>query len=352
MKNDNNYNIEDLIFDDSFLEFVEGKNEKSSNYWENWLLKHPEKKDEFIKAVQILKTLLNTKKSKVYTDKHKALQNLLQKIEQNRPKHKIRILSNYMFRVASIILFAVLISSILWFLSGRITRNTGSYCELIVPVGEKSQIVLADGTHVWVNSGSRLKYPTQFGNKSREVFLQGEAYFDVVKKDNHSPFIVNTKDVKIKVLGTAFNVKCYPGDVKTQTTVIRGLVEVTNTTGIHKSVLIKPNQMATIVNGDRSGMGTLNTIRNIEVKNVKTEPVVSWKDQLLVFSDEPLNEIAVKLERWFNVKIKILDDSLGKECYNGKFVHNETIYQVLEAIQLTTPIKYKVINNEIIIDKK
>ena len=354
MESADNKGFEDLIFDSSFQEFAHGTNEQAIKFWESWLVKHPDKKEEFTKAIKVLRTLRNTRKSLVEIDKHQALRNLLQKIEKQQIKRKdtIRLLNPYILRIASIILITLIISSVwIWFALRKETSNQ-SYCEVIVPIGEKSQVILADGTHVWVNSGSHLKYPSKFGSKLRDVYLEGEAYFDVIRKEN-APFIVNTKDVKVKVLGTAFNVKCYPDDVKTQTTVIRGLVQVESITDHKKSVLLRPNEMAIVsVIKDNSRADKITNIRSIEVKNVKTEPVICWKDQLLVFSDEPLDEIAVKLERWFNVKVKIVDKSLGKERYNGKFVHNETIYQVLEAIKFTTPITYKVTNNEIVIDRK
>jgi ferric-dicitrate binding protein FerR (iron transport regulator) len=118
-------------------------------------------------------------------------------------------------------------------------------------------------------------------------------------------------------------------------------------------VLIKPNQMAILKYSGPAETGNLKPIESLNIENkVNTVVITSWKDQMLVFADEPFEDIAVKMERWFNMKIRIDDNLLKHERYTGKFVHNETVYEVLEAIKLTTPIVYTVKNEEIIIKRK
>jgi ferric-dicitrate binding protein FerR (iron transport regulator) len=184
------------------------------------------------------------------------------------------------------------------------------------------------------------------------VTLEGEAYFDV-KKQGKSTFAVNTHDARVVVLGTAFNVKSYPEDQKTQTTVVRGLVRVESREKGIDPVLIRPNQMAVIKNSTPADADSMKPVERLKVVNeVNTLVITSWKDQMLVFADETFEDIAIKMERWFNMKIKIEDTLLKQERYTGKFVHNETLYEVLEAIKLTTPITYTVKNEEIVITKK
>ena len=227
------------------------------------------------------------------------------------------------------------------------------YNEIIVPIGEKSQIILSDGSHVWINSGSHFKYPVNFSNDKRDVILEGEAYFDVTNRRG-TKFVVNTHDVRIEVLGTAFNVKSYPEDKKTQTTVVRGLVSVESKISKDAPILIHPDQMATIHEEPRISTPDITTsAKNLVITNkVNTAVITSWKDQLLVFADETFEDIAVKMERWYNVKISIDDNELKQARYTGKFVHNETIYEVLEAIKITTPIKYSVTEAGITITRK
>jgi transmembrane sensor len=350
-----NYSIEDLILDETFREYTEASNEESVNYWNNWLKEYPEKADDVRKAKTILITLLSSRKIEIEADKDESLKKLMKEISKI-PKEggsMIRF-SSFWMRAASVILLAIAFAWIWQIISvnRKMAAQKIVYNEVIVPVGEKAQVILSDGTHVWINSGSRFKYPVEFGKASRDVSLQGEAYFDV-KKRGKSTFTVSTNDVRVVVLGTAFNVKAYPEDLKTQTTVVRGLVRVESKDKGIDPVLIRPNQMAVLKSARPAAANTQQPIRSLKIENqVNTVVITSWKDQMLVFADESFEDIAVKMERWFNTKIRIEDDQLKQERYTGKFVHNETVYEVLGAIELTTPIVYTVKNEEIVIKRK
>lgn len=344
-------NFEDFILDESFREFVTGSHEESILFWNNWIETHSEKADEFKKAINILKTLLHPRKIEIKVDKYESLQQMLGKIEVDMPEPVSRRFTLPVWaKVAAFIVLSVGLAWC-WNLAYSVFKSgeTIAYNEIIVPIGEKSQVVLSDGTHVWINSGSSFKYPERFAEHSRDVFLKGEAFFDVTKRNNQL-FVVNTQDARVKVLGTAFNVKAYPEDTKTQTTVTRGLVSVQSTRTNEQAVLIRPNQMAVVKKktdqiSDKQQAPKVEVLTVIDKINV--DAITCWKDQLLVFNNEPFEDMALKMERWFNVKIIIKDNSLKKERFNGKFVHNETVYQVLDAIKLTTPIRYKGVDNEI-----
>jgi transmembrane sensor len=342
----------ELILSESFREFVEGTNLESTRIWNEWITVHPERKEALDTAVNVLKTLMNTRKSEIIVDKNESLSKLMKYIDEEKPKsaRTISLLNSIWFKIAAVSLLVIGLSS-LWnvFRSHEIKVRELAYNEIIVPLGEKAQIILSDGSHVWINSASKLRYPVMFGETSRDVTLEGEAFFDVVKKHGQT-FVVNTRDVKVNVLGTAFNVKCYPGDEKTQTIVVRGEVKVEDIYGDQKAVIIKPNEMATLQNRIVPDQATSH-LNPITVRKVDPESLVSWKDQLLVFNGESFEDLAIKMERWFNVRIKIDDMELNTERYSGKFVHNETVYQVLEAIKITTPIVYKVEKDTIIISK-
>jgi transmembrane sensor len=242
---------------------------------------------------------------------------------------------------------------------GNNLSNKVVYNEVIVPEGAKTQLTLSDGTKVWLNGGSKLRYPANFITKIREVQLEGEAFFDV-SENKSKPFIVRTTDVQIKVLGTAFNVKSYAGDKTIETTLIRGLVEIREikSHSLSEPLLIKPNQQATFIKEyrnlkikDKNPRQTLKDLPeklpSIKINQVNTLPIISWKEKTLVFDNSTLEEIAVNLERWYGIKIHILNNDLKKFKYKGRFNHNETIYQVLEVIKVTTPIKYEIKNYEI-----
>lgn len=361
MNNKDYSNAGDFILDDSFREFIEGTRDESVNYWKAWILEHPEKNEEVGKAKNILLTLLSHHKKEINADKNEAVKILLTRIEnqdrdlksnQPLPGPRKRFFRHTWAAAAAVIVFSVGLAWIWYALINRseIKNQKVTYNEIIVPIGEKSQIILSDGTHVWINSGSRFRYPLCFGRESRDVALEGEAYFDVSKGEK--TFTVNTHDAKIQVLGTAFNVKSYPEDKKTQTTVIRGLVRVMSKEKGSEPVLIGPEQMAVIKDEPENSVNS-NDVRDFRViDKVNTGVITSWKDQLLIFADETFEDIAIKMERWYNIKVSIEDEDLKKQRYNGKFVNNETVYQVLEAIEVTTPIQYTIKEDEIIITRK
>jgi len=237
-----------------------------------------------------------------------------------------------------------------------------AYNEMNVPEGAKSQLTLSDGTKVWLNGGSKLKYPANFSAESRDVFLDGEAFFDV-SENKSKPFLVHTSSIQIKVLGTAFNVKSYAEDKIIETTLVRGSIEIRELKDniLTKPLLLRPNQKAIFVksnaqlstSSDDVGQKlneSPSKLPGIEISKVNTAPVTAWKEKNLVFDNITLEEIAVNLERWYGVKIHILNDSLKKYKYKGRFSHNETVYQVLEVLKVTTPIFYELKNYEINID--
>jgi transmembrane sensor len=306
-----------------------------------------------LKTIDFNNLGLNIRKIDVPADKNEALDKLMKRINNadTESGKKIPRFNSIWFRIAAIILLIVGLSS-LWnlFYFWQDGKKDLTYNEIIVPLGEKAQIILSDGTHVWINSASKLRYPVFFGKDSRDVTLEGEAYFDVTKRHGKT-FVVNTRDVKVNVLGTAFNVKCYPEDEKTQTIVVRGIVRVEDIHGNHKALIVKPNEMVTLQEKTLPGVSDSKKAL-ITIKTVNPESLVSWKDQMLVFTGESFEDLAIKMERWFNVNIKIDNDELKTQRYNGKFVHNETVYQVLEAIKITTPITYQVNRDTIIISKK
>jgi len=204
--------------------------------------------------------------------------------------------------------------------------------------------------------------------QTREVTIEGEAYFDVIH-NRQKPFIVRTTDITIKVLGTVFNVKAYPFEGSVETTLISGslIVEKNSDNNKIEETKLLPNQRATYIR--RQGTVFLNDtdhesmkkvkVDNIEhikgkvllTKKVETDIFTSWKDNRLVFRNEAFQSLVVRLERWYGVKIIILDDDLNNYHFNGT-IENETIQDVLQFIDYTIPIDYTVKHNQITIKKK
>jgi len=361
--------LEDFILTESFRAYVLGKDEKAIEFWNAWIAENQGLKDEFERAKLVLSVLLHSNKQVVSVDKKEALTDLLEKIKNTEgsvKQQKVKFSPSVWLRIAAIFVLIISVSIASMYLFKPKSQSDTAEYQIIVPIGEKSQLILPDGTHVWINSGSRFVYPAKYSAENRTVYLEGEAYFDVTKK-NGMPFVVNTKDVKIKVLGTAFNVKGYASDKTVETTVVRGLVKVESVADNTKAIFVKPDEKAIYIkqnqhiaiseksspkSSTKISSKMNESIGSILVVKANPEPITCWKDQLLVFNDETFEDMVVKMERWYDIKINIADPKLKNERFNGKFVHNETVYQVLEAIKLTMPIRYNLKNNEINITQK
>ncbi len=208
--------------------------------------------------------------------------------------------------------------------------------KFIAPKGEKSKVVLADGTLVWLNSGSELNYYLDNKNSIRKVDLSGEGYFNVSKDKKH-PFIVHTNTFDVKVYGTQFNVSAYDNDILQSTTLKEGSISILNhTTG--KELMVKPGEQA-----------TFNQKTNIiKIDKVRVGDYLSWMDNKLRFDNSSFSEMVKKLERWYDVKIILDDELLYKERYTMT-IKTESLREMLELISITTPIKYKIDEEKVFI---
>ena len=208
--------------------------------------------------------------------------------------------------------------------------------------GSKSKVQLPDGTQVWLNADSRLVYNESFQGKNREVQLTGEAFFDVVRDENR-PFIIHTNTIDVKVLGTAFNVRSYANERNTETSLIRGSVEITLLDNPDKKIILKPNEKLVVRNKDfTEGQDMASTQKKVTMAlgkinfQSKDSSVVEtlWVKNKLAFDEETLEEIALKIERWFDVKVTIADKALKDNRYTA-FFEDENLPQVMEALKLT-----------------
>ncbi len=255
-----------------------------------------------------------------------------------------------------------------WGRSG-IDENQVAYTEYTSPYGSKSKVKLPDGSLVWLNAGSILRYSSTFNVSNREVYLEGEGYFDVTRNEQ-APFLVQTSTITIKVLGTAFNVKAYPEESVVETTVERGAVQLIDpSSSSQETTILRAQQKAVVVkeaqqpNEDPGEMPLLDSkpvnikpsnyipIADMEVSsNVKTEAYTSWKDPRWIIEREKLSNFAVKLERRYNVRFVFNDEELMDYVFSGKF-EDETLDQVLEAMKLTAPITYRVKQNTVYLSR-
>ena len=230
--------------------------------------------------------------------------------------------------------------------------------EVSVTYGSKTRIVLPDSSVVFLNSGSRLSYPYVFDGE-RHVTLTGEGYF-VVRSDSLHPFLVHTADVSIKALGTEFNIKAYPEEGSVETVLVNGSVEILKK-GHTKSIIeLKPGEKAAFIKPKASSQPKDNTTNMNAVQVEKEQPQmmvytdpkpdvsIGWVKDQLVFDAEPFEQIAARIERWFNVEIDIRNESLSKARLSGRY-DTENIEQVMHSLQMTTSFTYKIEKNKIII---
>ena len=204
------------------------------------------------------------------------------------------------------------------------------YNTMQIPVGGFYQLKLADGTKVWLNSLTRLRFPVTFAGEERKVYLTGEAYFEVARDSVH-PFIVATDEgMEVKVYGTEFNVDTYrKGTVKT--TLVNGKVGIrVSATG--EEMRLSPNQMALFTKATQS----------IQVENVDSYGVVAWKDGKFVFEDEPIEEIMERLSRWYDVKVFYANERIKKHTFTGIITRFADISDVLHLMEETAAVEFRI----------
>jgi len=235
----------------------------------------------------------------------------------------------------------------------------GNLNQVATRPGSKSKVELPDGTQVWLNGESRITYSNgDFGKSNREVVLAGEAFFDVVKNEQ-IPFIIHTGPVNITVKGTAFNVKAYPTEGTIETSLVRGLVEITTTGDPDRKIMLKANEKIIIpvqrnlehasVRTTDSTEGELYSIT--KMANSSSGPSeIAWIRNQLVFDDEPFESIAPKMESWYHIVIHFTDESLKKRRFSG-VIEKETIRETLEAMQLSNHFSYTIKGNELWVGK-
>jgi ferric-dicitrate binding protein FerR (iron transport regulator) len=234
--------------------------------------------------------------------------------------------------------------------------------EVSTQYGTRTKLLLPDGTSVWLNSGSRLTYDSTYGEANREVSLTGEAFFDVAK-NKQIPFVIHTGKINIKVLGTAFNVKSYPGDRTIETSLIQGRIEVTFKDHSQSSVILHPNQKLVVENDPEEAVRaakitasqpvkaaavTINPVSHFGPDSLITE--TAWVANLLVFQDESFTDLAKKMERWYGIHMVIEDQSLDTLHFTGSF-EKENIRQALTALQLLSKFNFTIRNGEVHIQK-
>lgn len=393
------YTAVDFLNDESFLRWISEPTQKENDFWNNFLKTHPYKKADIKEATLVFKLFYSRENKLALNEQY----DLWKKI-QDEAKNSKRTIFLKLAKYAAILILVFFSGAVTYYLyqdggqqyqyelaetpqttkdeamivlsdgsqislekqmsqisysqngqqlivnNDTITQKTptegGLINKIIIPYGKKSMIMLSDGSKVWLNAGSQLIYPSVFSEKTRQVMLVGEAFFDVAK-NTEKPFVVRTTDISIHVLGTRFDISAYPEDKLVQTVLVEGKVNLTYSgKGIlnrEYSVEMKPNQM--VVVNKSTGESRSQT--------VDVSKFVSWKDGMLEFEKVDLVRALKQVERYYNVRIQLADPMIGSFKLSGKLDLKEEPEEVLNVIKLTVPIDWqKKSNGDFIIINK
>lgn len=243
-------------------------------------------------------------------------------------RNVVRVVLLYWQRIAAIIVIPLLLLCTYFYLNKNSSQyNAIEYQEVKSPHGTFSEVCLSDGTHVWLNGGSSLRYPLVFRKGEREVFLKGEGYFEV-EADKENPFVVETGRITLRATGTAFNIEAYNNDSITAVTMVKGKVDVAF--GNSSPVAMIP--------GERASFNNLTK----QCLIAKTDPYkwYAWKDGLMIFRDDPLSYVFKRLGQTFNVNIDLRDTTLANAPYRATFEY-ESLDEILRLLKMSAPLSFK-----------
>lgn len=373
-----------------FIKWQLSQSDELTRYWQNFLQENPDEKENFKRAIAQFKTI-QLSSFKMSDSQKLALRERLNPVFEASTK-KRRINFYHYAAVASIIIF---VASALFFMIQKNTQKSNvnfsefivgnaleaedvqllsgsktasfqqsidleisddgkakvttednskqninidkrSLNKLIVPYGKRTTLTLADGTKVWLNSGSILEFPTTFSGKSRDVFLtQGEAYLEV-KSDKKHPFYLHTSNFNVRVYGTKFNVSDYRSNIAS-IVLVEGSVGLSNSEN-SKELMMKPNQIATFTEDDKVFV----------TKNVDATNFISWIKGYLIFDNTPISEVLDHIERYYNVSFDFGNSiELPNATCSGKIVLSESLENVMTTIALLSSVDFKIKDNKI-----
>ena len=252
----------------------------------------------------------------------------------------------FLGKVAASVLIVVSVGTASYYIGTRHNQPKSAalaYFETTTPMGAQTKVVLPDQSVVWVNAGSTLRYGSDFNTNGRSVQLDGEAYFEITR-DSLKPFIVKSKRLDIKVLGTSFNVKAYGMDETTDVTLVSGKVNVSLRDEVAHAgdVTLTPNRK----------LSFNKQTNKVRVSEVDAKDALSWMDGSLKFSEQPFMSIAKDLERKFNVRIRVESDPLRKEIFSGSFTKDYSLDKILREVDVDHKYVWTRSGDEIIIKDK
>ena len=390
--------IRKYIDNSLFIKWVYDSDEHINEYWDFYLDKHPEEKEFLLDLKRELALFRITGQSLSEEKKRLLSEKISRKIQDRQRRTRVSEIGRIMLRYAALsFLFIGLGGGLEYYfyenrpvkadfaryqeipemsakptlilsdgstinlnknesivdyaLSDKIVANNDSIIQVkkgvktvealtnqfLIPYGSRGKLILSDHTVVWLNAGSRLIYPSEFTGSEREVLLFGEAFFEVAK-DKSKPFIVKTTDYRIKVLGTQFNVSAYLGDDVSQTVLTEGSIELNmNNKGLFDhGVVLKQNELFSLNKG----------MNETRIQKVDPEKYVLWRDGILKFENEDLSQVLKKIERYYDIQIRLVNPLDNSIIINGKLDLKDDKNEVLYYVSKVAKRKYVKINEQ------
>ncbi len=353
------YSALDFANDSFFIRWVKSPDKESDWFWQSFIKENPACKLEIEKARELI-SFLDFPSHKLAEGELSRMRNsLLMALRADKEEKRDQMpgrtfefygLSNKWLKLAATLIIITSVSAGVFFfmseaksqISSLETEFESSVQKRVSAIGQKSLLFLGDGTKVWLNADSKISYLKDFeGQETRDVYLEGEAFFDVAH-DERRPFIVHTSFIKVKVLGTTFNVKSYLNEKTIETTLVLGKVRIeqSDVSGNRiGDVELKPNQRA-VFNKES---------KIINIKEVVAENSGSWKRDRLLFDEESIDNVILQMERWYNVKIHV-ENRGNLECKLTASIENESLDEVLKLIAASYNVRYKISGREVFID--
>ncbi|MEN7548073.1 FecR domain-containing protein [Rapidithrix thailandica] len=342
--NKGDYTVDDLINEPSFQAYAYRKDPENIRLWNTWLQRHPEKAPSVEEALFILREFYSI--AHPLTEKEYEEELLQVKKRLSLSKSSVTPLKSYASQrqaasawkwVASVSFLLLALTGLhLWYqVHFQETLENTLWAERTVPKGQKVNLTLSDGTYVKLNAGSTLKFPKVFSEETREVFLEGEGYFEV-SKDSLHPFVIRTGNLSTRVLGTSFIVRAYPQAPIIEVAVQSGQVQVEEKR--QSQMVLTPQERVVYSKEDgkldKSGFNPLKYF--------------GWKDGIIYFEEATLLEIFEQLEQWYGVSFEINAIISDQETYKGSFQH-ESLRNVLSAIQYKVNFQFKISTDKVIV---
>jgi len=260
----------------------------------------------------------------------KALKKVNLRIEKSKSLKLFTILQ----KVAAILILPLLVAT-LYFATKSPTPKIAvtEWHTIKTPAGLRSEYILPDGTKVYLNSKTSLSYPIAFNSYTRNVKLNGEAYFEVVE-NKKQPFIVNTGKIKVEVTGTEFKASNYPGEDLTEIVLVSGKINL-----FQGDYSKEKEILSSMIPGEKAAFNEKEN--KIYFSKVDVEKYISWKDGILMFRDDSMQDVVRRLNRWFNVDIKLTGNKLKDYVYTATF-QDESLIQILDLLKMSAPIDYSI----------